>query len=147
MSGFRIIYWGQGNPLSRLGTRTRHDHILVALRKRPEVEQIHYVDTPACLQFHPQPGRKRSQVIGGEGPDPQVLAPLEMHTPRNRVPFTQRFAPCRRLALRSLAKQVERSIESPSPLIWWICSARSWPVLEYAASTTGKKKAGILDCV
>ena len=146
-----ILYWGNGNPFSRVGTRTRHDHILAALRKRPDVERIHYVDTSACLRFNLCLVRAGSQSIEGQGPDGRVLAPVEIYSLHNRIPFTNRFRVCKRFALRVMAWQVGRSIKrrnvKGAPLIWWICNARFWPVLEYAAKRAHRDKTGILDCV
>jgi glycosyltransferase involved in cell wall biosynthesis len=151
MSGMHVVYWGNGNPLSRVGTRTRHDHVLAALRARPDVERVHYVDTGACLRFTLQPARNRCETVNGDGPHGRALAPMDVHALHNRIPFTNRFRACKRLALRVLAKKLSRAISrydaDQRSLTWWICNARFWPVLEYAAGQAHLGKTGFLDCV
>ena len=115
------------------------------------MEKIHYVDTSSCLQFNSRTLRTRSRLIEGREPDGRALAPLEMYSLHNRVPFTNRFHVCKQFALRVMARQIVRLIErrnsKGAPLIWWICNARFWPVLKYAAQRAHLDRTGILDCV
>jgi glycosyltransferase involved in cell wall biosynthesis len=146
-----ILYWGNGNPTSRVGTRTRHDHILDALRKRTDVEAIHYVDTNSCLQFSPLSFRVDVQVLPSEQHNRRALVPVVVYSLRNPIPFGNRIRASKRFALHLMARQVERSLKKHYSrgisLTWWICNARFWPVLDYARKEAPRGNTGILDCV